>query len=212
MAYQRVAPIYENEAIKTVALQLIDEIKTEAPELLENWLTITLFQVIENPVVRDYSELSEKMAFYKSLSRGAVYNATIYTNDTGEIKTAPTEGFTFSQNVYYYVVNASVPNLYNFSCVWLNIVPGNCLVGNYYVSVPGIRYYQQVYNTSSSNNIIINNEAVSLEENQAVLYDPKERFAINVVDSNSLNIGLVCDNLEKSLAECISAKPWQIIT
>jgi len=210
MPYQRVSPIYENEAIKTVALQLIDEIKVEAPEILEKWLTITLFELLD-PVIKDYNELTEAMAFYKNISRGTVYSATIYTNSEGKIKTTPTEGYTYSQEIYYLVANgASVPNLHNFTCVWLNIIPQNTFICNHATHIPGIRYYQQILNTSSQNIIKVNDEDVILNEGESLLYDPSKKFAVNMVDSDALHIGLVCDNIEKTLEECLT-KNWQVV-
>lgn len=212
MAFQRVTPIYDNEAIKTVALQLIDEIRTEAPEILEKFLTITLFQVMEHPFIRNYNELTEAMTFYKEISRGVIYNATIYVNSENRITTTPTDGYSFSQEVYYLVANgATVPNIHNFTCVWLNVLPGNTFTGNYATRVPGIRYFQQILNTSSQN-IIVNDEEVVLNENEALLYDPSMKFGINTTEPDTFHIGLVCDNLEKTLEDCINAKPWQLIS
>jgi len=212
MAYQRVTPIYDNEAIKSVALQIIDEIKVEAPEILNSLVTITLLQIRDQVGIYDYGELSESMSFYKNISRGVIYNATIYSNNENKISTIPLEGYNYSQEIYYLIASgATVPNPYQFSCVWLNIIPENCFLGNYATQIPGIRYYQQIYNTSANKNILLNNESVVINDNEAFLYDPSKSIYIPTIESNTINIGLVGDNLERTLENCINANPWQVI-
>lgn len=205
--FQKVSPIYENDAIKQVALSIIDEIKAEAPEILNSWVTVSLLAQLG-----EHSELTGKLTFYKQISRGTIYTATIFTNSEGLIRTWPGDGYITSQDIYYLeATGASVPNIFNFTCVWLNIVPPGCKVDNYKAAVPGVRYYQQVLNTSSLKNIEVNEVSLPISDSQAILYEPLQGLSIPIVDNNSINIGLICDNTERTIEDCISVKQWQLI-
>lgn len=207
MAYQRVTPIYDTEAIKNVALQIINEIKIESPEILNSLCTVSLYSSLG-----EYSELTGGMTYYKSISRGTIYSATMYINSEGNIRTTPSEGYSVSQDIYYLdAIGASVPNPYNFLCVWLNIVSPGVSVNFHKTSVPGIRYYQQILNTSSQKNISVNNVDITVNDNESFLYNPTEGFSIQTLANDSINIGLICDNTERTLEEIINAKSWQLI-
>jgi len=207
MVYQRVTPIYDNEAIKDVALQIIDEIKIEAPEILNSLCTVALFSSLGN-----YSELTGGMAFYKSISRGTIYNATMYVNSEGRIRTTPGDGYSVLQDIYYLdAVGATVPNPFSFLCIWLNIVSSGVSVNYHKTVVPGIRYYQQILNTSSQKHISLNNEDIVVNENESILYNPAEGISMPITDSNCINISLICDNIERTIEDCINTNPWQVI-